>query len=84
MTTLKPAERTAIDAAIAAHNQPRAPTGGRGLILSIPAARYKTLVDSKGARTKFGNYYYGKVDAPAPDRGFDYTQTATRVGKSES
>ena len=84
MTTLKPAERSAIDAAIAAHNEPRAPNGGRGLILSIPAARYKTLVDAKGARTKFGAYYYGKVETPAPDRGFDYNQVAKRVGRRET
>ena len=81
---MKPAERTAIDAAIAARNEPRAPSGGRGLILSIPAARYKTLVDTKGVRTKFGDYYYNKVETPAPDRGFDYNQVAVRVGRRET
>ena len=82
MTTLKPAERSAVDAAITANTAPHAPKGGRGLLLNIPGARYKTLVDAKGQKTKFGDYYYKKVDTPAPDRGFDYNQTATRVGPS--
>ena len=49
--SLKPLERDGIDAAIAAGNAPRAPKGARGLILSIPGARHRTLVDVKGGTT---------------------------------
>ena len=81
--SLKPYERDGLDAAIAAGNAPRAPKGARGLILSIPGARHRTLVDVKGGTTKFGTYYYSKAGTPAPDRGFDYNQTPVRVGRRE-
>ena len=81
--TLKAFEQSGIDAAIAAHNAPRAPNGARGLILSIPGARHRTLVDVKGKTTKFGDYYWSKTDAPAPNRGFNYEQVPVRVGRRE-
>ena len=54
--TLKAFEQSGIDAAIAAGNVPLAPSGARGLILSIPGARQRTLADVKGGLSKFGTY----------------------------
>ena len=77
-------ERQGLNAAIAADNQPRAPNGARGLILTIPGARHRTLVDVKGKTTKFGAYYWSKAGAPAPNRGFDYAQVPVRAGRRET
>jgi len=81
---IKSTERDSINAAIAAGNAPRSAKGGRGLILSIPGARYKTIVNVQGKTTPFGDYYYSNVSAPPPNRGFDYAQKATRVGRRET
>ena len=79
--TLKAFEKTGINDAIAAGNVPRAPSGARGLIISIPGARHRTLVDVKGNISKFGAYYYAQTQTPAPNRGFDYGQILVRVGR---
>ena len=81
--TLKAFEQSGIDAAITAGNVPRAPSGARGLIISIPGARHRTLVDVKGTISKFGAYYYAQTQTPAPNRGFDYGQIRVRVGRRE-
>ena len=84
MSTLKSTDKQAIDNAIAAGNNPRNVKGGRGLILNIPGARYKTIVDAQGKTTTFGKYYYTKSEKPAPNRGFDYAQDAVRVANKET
>ena len=82
--SIKSTERDSINAAIAAGNAPRSAKGGRGLILTIPGARYKTLVNVQGKTTPFGDYYYSKTAEPPPNRNFDYSQKATRVGRRET
>ena len=84
MSTLKSTDKQNIDAAIAAGNNPRSVKGGRGLILNIPGARYNTIVDTQGKTTVFGNYYYSKAEKSAPNRGFDRSQDAVRVGNKET
>ena len=54
--SLKSTDRDSINNAINAGNAPRSAKGGRGLILSIPGARYKTIVNVQGKTTPFGEY----------------------------
>ena len=82
--SIRSTDRDSINAAIAAGSAPRSAKGGRGLILSIPGARYKTIVNTQGKTTPFGDYYYSKTTEPPPNRGFDYAQQATRVGRRET
>ena len=67
-------DRWAVDAAIAAGEQPRAPKASRGLIVSIPGGRYRRLMDNRGELTAAGEYFFETSAQRAPDRGFDYGQ----------
>lgn len=73
-------DKAAIDAAIAAKEQPRAPKGARGLLLGVPGGRARKLMDAKGALTPAGKYYYSKTEQGAPNRNFDYKQEPQRRG----
>ena len=77
--SLKDSVKLAIDNAISSGNQPRAPRGGMGLVLSA-GARYRTLLNAKGL-TPAGSYYYQKKGI-APPTQFDYEQDAVRKGSS--
>ena len=69
---LKNADKLLIDAAIAANEEPRAPRGGRGLLLSIPGGkRPRRLMDIAGKLTDAGTYFYEKAAREAPTHGFD-------------
>ena len=73
--------RRAIDSAIEVGQQPKAGSGGLGLILPIPGARFRVLYDKNGI-TKLGKYYYEQTGLPEPGK-FDFTQDATRRGRSQ-
>lgn len=78
---LRQSDKAALDAAIAANHQPRAQKGSKGLLLSIPNAKARKLMDGKtGSLTAAGKYYYEKIAQEPPNRGFDYGQAPTRVG----
>ena len=77
---LKNADKLLIEAAIAANEEPRAPKGGRGLLLSIPGKRPRRLMDLAGNLTDAGTYYYEKAAREAPTHGFDKKQEPTWRG----
>ncbi len=77
---LSSSDKAALNAAIAAHEQPRAPRGARGLILSIPGGRARKLMDTRGSLTALGEYYYEATAQRAPNRNFDYNQEPQRRG----
>ena len=54
---LKNADKLLIEAAIAANEEPRAPKGGRGLLLSIPGKRPRRLMDLAGNLTPAGTCF---------------------------
>ncbi len=73
------ADKKKADAATAASSMPRAPTGGRGLLLSIPGRRQgMRLVDEHGTLAAGGTYYCETTGSVAPDRRFEYIQKPTR------
>ena len=76
-------DSAALNAAIAANHQPRAPRAARGLILSIPGGRAKKIMDTKGALTPAGEYFYSQTAQRAPNRSFDYNQEPTRRSNRE-
>ena len=73
-------DQAAIDAAIAANEQPRVPRSARGLILGVPGGRARQLMDTSGALTAAGDYYYATTSQRAPTAGLDYAQLPERRG----
>ena len=77
-------EEGAVDAAIAANAQPRAPAGGRGLLLGVPGGRARKLMTATGALTPTGEYYYSRLAQEAPRHALDYAQQPERRGNRTS
>ena len=73
-------DQTAIDAAIAANEQPRVPKSARGLVIGVPGERARRLMDSSGTLTNTGQYYYETTAQQAPAGGLDYAQQPVRRG----
>ena len=74
----------AIDAAITANEQPRAPVGGRCLLLGVPGGRVRKLMDAAGVLTPTGEYYYSAIAQEAPRHALDYAQQPERRGNRTS
>ncbi len=72
--------KTALDEAIQAGKQPKAPRSGIGLVLPLNS-RNRALVDKNGV-TKLGTYYYRQMGIDAP-MTFDFQQDAVRRGRSK-
>ena len=72
--------KNALDEAIQAGKQPKAPRSGIGLVLPLNS-RNRALVDKKGV-TKIGKYYYQQMGIDAP-MTFDFQQDAVRRGRSK-
>ena len=77
---LQNAVKLLIDAAILTHEEPRAPKGNKGLLLTIPGKRPRRLMDIAGNLTDARTYYYEKAAREAPTHGFDARQEPTRRG----
>ncbi|MEO1777090.1 MAG: hypothetical protein AAFS07_19290, partial [Pseudomonadota bacterium] len=77
-------EKDALDRALSAGLKPRATAGSKGLIVSVPGGRYRTLITSKGQLTGAGQYFYQKQNASPPNRTFDPAQEPQRVGRRET
>ena len=71
INTMTTQGKRAIDSAISQGLQPKAGSGGLGLVLPIPGARFRVLYDKNGI-TKLGKYYYQKTGLPEPKK-FDFT-----------
>ena len=74
-------DQTAIDAAIAANEQPRVPRSSSGLVLTVPGGRARSLMDSSGGLTEAGEYYYTTTEQRAPSAKIDYGQQPERMGQ---
>ena len=72
--------KTALDEAIQAGKQPKAPRSGIGLVLPLNS-RNRGLVNKNGV-TKLGTYYYRQLGIDAPTT-FDFQQDAVRRGRSK-
>ncbi len=77
---LKDTDKLLMDAAIAANEEPRAPKGGRGLLLNISGKRARRLMDVAGNLTAVGTYFYTQSAREAPTHGFDQREEPTRKG----
>ncbi len=78
--SIKQDVKKALDEAIQAGKQPKAPRSGIGLVLPLNS-RNRALVDKKGV-TKIGKYYYQQMGIDAP-MTFDFQQDAVRKGRSK-
>ena len=78
--SIKQDVKKALDEAIQAGKQPKAPRSGIGLVLPLNS-RNRALVDKKGV-TKIGKYYYQQMGIDAP-MTFDFQQDAVRRGRSK-
>ena len=89
MTTVSASDKSALDRALAANLNPRPTGGSRGLVVTIPGVNgrkstYRTLIDRRGSMTTAGKYYFERLNADPPDRGFDPDQEPKRVSRGRS
>ena len=66
MKRVRPSDVAVITAALTAGAEPKAPKGGRGLILRAPGNKHRKLIDTSGNLTSSGKWYYEALGTAAP------------------